>query len=136
MAARAPRHPRGSAQRFAAGLPTPRRTLHWCEIPQAAALNAAALAALGRELWRLRCDGIRAVQLVERCAGGGLGYREAVGRERDGRLEIWDGAGWLVPGSATRALVGVRVTGGAGTEPVRWGEHRLATGEWTSVQSP
>ena len=117
-------------QRFAAGLLTPRQELHWCEIPQAAALDAAALAALGRELWRLRCDAISAVQLVERSAGGGLAYREAIGRELDGRLEIWDGAAWLRPGSA--ALAGVRVTG-AGTELLRWGDLRLATGEWTSV---
>ena len=121
------------AQRFAAGRPTPRRTLHWCEIPQAGALDDAALAALGRELWRLRCDAIRAVQLVERSPGGGLAYREAIGRELDGRLEIWDGAAWLRPGSA--ALVGLRVTG-AGTELLLWGAHSLAAGEWTLVRSP
>ncbi len=120
-------------QRFGAG--APRGVLHWCDIPQAGALDAAALAALGRELWRLRCDGIGAVQLVERSGGGRLAYREAIGRELDGRLEIWDGAGWLRPASAAQALVGVRVTG-AGTEILRWADLRLTTGEWTTVRTP
>jgi hypothetical protein len=118
------------AQRFAGGAPRP--ALHWCEIAQAGALDATALAALGRELWRLRCDTIRAVQLVERCAGGGLAYREAIGRELDGRLEIWDGGGWLRPGSAAPALAGVRVTG-AGAGLLRWGDLPLTTGEWASA---
>ncbi len=95
-------------QRLTAG-GTP-RAVHWCEIPEAAALDGAALAALGRGLWRLRCEGIRAVQLVERSAGGALAYREAIGREVDGRIEIWDRGAWLRPERAAAALAG-RATG-------------------------
>ena len=137
------------ARRWARGATRPE--LHWCEIPQAPALSCAAAAAVGRDLWGGRCDGIRAVQLVEllsahraatrdreelRAAGPGelLAYHEAVGRERDGSLEIWDCANgvWLRPPAAGRSpTVGVRVAGAPAT--LRWGDTRVQPGSWCPV---
>jgi hypothetical protein len=120
--------------------------LHWCEVAAARALGPDATAALARALWARRAEGIRAVQLVEvRAArpgelgdtayGGELTYREAVGRERAGRLEIWDPAdcAWLRqrPAGASGHVLSLRV-GGSKTA-LRWGEHRLTAGSWTTL---
>ncbi len=112
------------AERFPPGPAT--EDLHWCEIPDAAVSELAA-AALARELWRLRCEGVCAVQLVAR----DLSYREAIGHEGDGRLQVWDRTTWLRPRPGGPALA-IRVTGGRAALP-QWGEHRLPRGEWTAI---
>ena len=113
------------ARRFGGGAAVDE--LHWCEIPDAA-VSDAACAALVRELWSTRCAGICAVQLVD----GDLAYREAAGREQDGRLEVWDADRWLRPRAGGPTL-GVRVTGGR-ARVLRWGEQRVPAGQWTAVQ--
>jgi hypothetical protein len=150
-ARRAP--PAWIAQRWTWGASS--RPLHWCEIPEAGALDRGTSAALARELWSRRCDGIRAVQLVEQLAGqratgcnrdglgstptgGVLAYHEAIGREQRECLEIWDctACAWRHPAvdasaSATRCL---RVHG-ASAEVLWWGEHRVIPGSWNRLGS-
>jgi hypothetical protein len=128
--------------------------LHWCEIPRAGSLDCGASAALGRELWSRRCPGVRAVQLVEHhatptsarnrdglpqpSAAGDLAYHEAVGREQDGCLEIWDStdSAWLPAsrrGASTRTL-SLRVCG-RGSTILRWSGHPLDPGAWTVLDA-
>jgi hypothetical protein len=127
--------------------------VHWCEIPQAGALDCGTSAALARELWSRRCEGIRAVQLVEQLAAhraatcdrdelrpdprwGVLAYHEAIGREQRGRLEIWDCAdcAWRRPAihGTAGAMRGVRVDG-ARAAVLCWGEQRVARGAWNRL---
>lgn len=112
-------------QRFTADAANP--AVHWCDIPAADALHPAAAVALGRELWGLRCKGIRGVQIA-----AGSGYIEAIGRETDGCLEIWDGLAWLRPAPGGPACL-LRVLG-TGAPLLRWGDHLLTSGVWTSVE--
>ncbi len=142
------------AQRWPRGATTP--PLHWCEIPAARALSPGVSAALARELWSGRCEGLCAVELIEHDrpggtvaggpaeqsatgpAGGALVYDEAVGRERGDRLEIWrprDGTWRRPPGGAGRVPLSLRVAGQAATI-LHWGEHRLARGRWVSLDAP
>ena len=107
--------------------------VHWCEVVRAERLAGGAAAALGRELWGRRCGGVRAVGLLAAGLDGERAYREAIGRERSGRLEIWDplAGAWLPPGPGGE-IVGLRVAGPP-AGPLAWGEHRLSVGAWTVV---
>ncbi len=130
------------------------RPLHWCEIPGSASLDRGGSAALCRALWAQRSPGIRAVQLVEHrvcaptwrardgvdqpSAGGRLAYREAVGRGRDGALEIWDSTdcAWLpaTPRGGSGRTLSLRVRGGD-SGPLRWAGQRVDSGSWTMIES-
>ena len=127
-----------------------RRPIHWCDIAGAPGLDAGAVAALGRELWSRRCAGICAVQLVVRGpahhaairagdglrdVGGALVHQEAVGRARDGRLDVWDcrEGVWLRPPAAGHRAQTLSLRFAGAAAELRWGEHRLAAGAWSAV---
>lgn len=139
------------ARRWSWGATDP--PLHWCEIPEAGGLDCGTSAALARALWSRRCDGIRAVQLVERLAphrtasgrrdelragpaGCELAYHEAVGLEQRERLEIWDCAdcAWRRPAAhaTTGATLSLRVHGSR-APVLRWGGHSVTAGSWNPL---
>ncbi len=122
------------------------RPIHWCDVAAAAELDDGAVAALARELWSRRCPGICAVQLVvrrvavragdgRREAAGALVHREAVGRARGGRLDVWDCAEgvWLRPPAAGHRGQALSLRFAGAAAELRWGEHRLASGVWSAV---
>jgi hypothetical protein len=90
-----------------------------------------------------RADGAPAAGPDRTPGVGRLAYREAVGRSRRERLDVWDASGgaWLpAPYPRGGGALSVRVSGGA-PEVVRWGAHALTTvvpggsveGAWTAL---
>ena len=136
--------------------------IHWCTIPRLDQLDCGGLAAVARELYRMRGNRVTGVQLALRYPNhameqwsrmweregvrpswihGEFCYHEACGVIEDGTVNLWDPTEnrWLAPpsspGNNFASVVAIRIAEPEAGESVvlAWDDLQLRCGRWQTL---